>query len=52
MEPRDPRWVEDPGAVDALLRSTGFGRPEGSPVSDRPALGRDPFAEEGDFDPF
>jgi 1-acyl-sn-glycerol-3-phosphate acyltransferase len=52
MEPRDPSRVEDPGSVDARLRSTGFGKPEGGHASEPPALGRDPFAEEADFDPF
>ncbi len=52
MDPRDPSWVEDPGAVEALLRSADFTEPEGDDASDRRALGRDPFAEGGDFDPF
>ena len=57
MEPRDPIRVEDPGAVDALLRSTELSKPEVSKPEvsqalDRPALGRDPFADRADFDPF
>ena len=52
MEPRDPIRVEDSGEVDALLRSTELSKPEVNHALDRPALGRDPFADRADFDPF
>lgn len=47
MNPRDPNWVEDAGGIETLLQSADF-----SETDDRPALGRDPFAESTDFDPF